>query len=126
MDEIDISIYDTAHLSHREKQLSKQHRAEVASAMVNFANAMTFFQHSTVEQLRRDRLVRRESHGVLAVDQRGSDRCPPFPVRLYFYPWQDENGKHCIILTIGDKNRQQEDNNYCADCLRKLHKLSRD
>lgn len=117
---IDNSLYDEAHFMARRKKFSKKHGDEVASAFINWKNTMAFFEHSNVEQVRGSGLVRCESNGVLAADQRGSDKNPPHPIRLYFFLTEDAQGKHCILLTLGDKDTQQGDNNFCAKALRKL------
>lgn len=118
---VDIIFDDEAHFETRRDRFAKKHEDEVSQAIKNFENAMSFFENSNVEQLRYSGLARREKDGVLAVDQRGSKRKPPYLIRLYFYPWQDEQGKHCMVLTMGEKKRQQEDNNYCIERLRKRH-----
>jgi len=117
--DVDISFYDEKHFNSRCNQFSKKHEDEVSQTLTNFFRAIDFFREANVEQLRRSGLVRPESHGVLAVDQKGSRTRPPHQVRLYFYPWEDDVGKHVKILTMGDKARQQEDNNRCAEFLEK-------
>lgn len=119
--EIDIRFYDEVHFSNRRDAFAKKHGDEVSSAIKNFDAAMEFYEKSTEEALRTSGLVRREKSGVVAVDQSGSETRPPFQIRLYFYPWTDAQGKHCMILTIGEKKRQEADNNFCVRCLRRMH-----
>ncbi len=108
---------DENHIRNRIKKLSKNHEDEIVAALNNLEKAMIYFAETGVDALRNSGLVRRESSGILAVDQSGCKRKPPCQIRLYFYV--TDAPKRCFLLTLGDKRTQQEDNNRCKDLLKK-------
>ncbi len=61
--------------------------------------------------------IHNEPHGVKAVDQKGY--MPKLQAtRLYFYPDVNTNIVH--LITIGDKNSQKDDINFCNNFIKKL------
>lgn len=96
----------------------------MACAFSNFSNALSFWEAGNLDCLRKSGLVRRESAGILAVDQSGCRKNPPYLLRLYFFAKEDNGTKICYLLTLGDKRSQAEDNEWCKKMLKALGILS--
>jgi len=121
---MEIRKIDEVRLNRRLKAFSKKHAEEVACAFSNLGNALSFWESSNLDCLRQSGLVRRESVGILAVDQSGCKKNPPHLLRLYFFAIENNGEKICNLLTLGDKQTQEEDNEWCKMKLKAAGLLS--
>ena len=121
---MEIQKLDERRFTQRLKNFSKKHADEVSCVMTNLNNALSFWEASNLDCLRRSGLVRRESAGILAVDQAGCRKKPPLQLRLYFFCVEGSGEKICYLLTLGDKRSQEEDNNWSKQKLKEIGLLS--
>lgn len=120
---ITIKYLNEAHFKNRIKKFKKKHYEEVIAVLTNFKNVMTYFEETNSTQLRTSDLVRKETAGIVAVDEKGCNKKGKYALRLYFFVTDDP--KECYILTIGDKNTQEADNNFCKDMLKKAKLINK-
>ena len=68
--------------------------------------------------------IHREPDGIKAIDQKGGKRVKRKTklkqTRLYIYPAMQE--KILYLLTIGDKNSQKEDINFCRNFVKQIRR----
>lgn len=118
---MELKYVDEAHFKRRLDKFGKNHLAELIQVVNNLKNVLSYWEECSVEELRRSGLVRRETGGAVAVDQRGCKPKSNYEMRLYFYPQELEDGtKICWQLTVGDKNTQKSDNAWCKQEIKKL------
>jgi len=97
-------------VSKRLKKFEKKWRTEVANLFVNLETLLTALSAGTKPaQLRHLGFVHAGySLGVLSIDQRGSGKGARLKqFRLYVFPEEDRKVLH--VLTLGDKETQDDD-----------------
>jgi hypothetical protein len=103
------------------KQYEKKHPDELIAVINNLD-----FYFSTLGEVENPGLIKSgfihpESHGIIAIDQRGGKRKVKLQqTRLYVYPSIQD--KTLYLLAIGDKNSQKRDIQFCIDTVKQIKK----
>lgn len=106
----------------RHKKFEKKHPKELEAVLRNFHTVFETLQAGAKPAQVRYGFIHTEPRGVLAVDQGGGVGLRQ--TRLYFYPNTKTNRLH--LITIGDKNTQKDDIEYCKRYAIKLEQEERE
>jgi hypothetical protein len=104
------SIRETEEYGRPMKYFAKKHRNELVAMLDNLDSYLTTLQSGLNPKQIRFGLMHDETHGAIAIDQKGV-KGRPTQTRLYIYP--DQDTKTLYLITIGDKQSQREDNETC-------------
>lgn len=100
------------------KKFNKRHRCETTNAHDNLAAYLGSLRGGMKpQQIIRGYIHREGGAWVRAVDESGPNN-PKKAIRLYFYPDEDTETLH--VITIGDKNSQNDDVKYCQEFVASL------
>jgi len=105
-------VLPTEEFARRAKKFEKKHRAELTAMLDNLDTYLQTLQSGVKPMQIKHGFMHAETHGAIAVDQRGAPG-KPTQTRLYIYPDTDTFILH--VITIGDKNTQRDDNATCRE-----------
>ena len=115
-----LKYLDETRFIRRAKQYEKSNSDELFALFDNLKTYKIFMdQHDNHQLAVKLGFVHRESAGVVALDQKGCIKKSARALRMYLFVFKDEKEKTIYVLTIGDKNTQKEDNNWCKGILKK-------
>ena len=98
----------------RLKQFGKKHPDELAAMLDNLDTYLQTLQAGVNPMQIRHGFIHRETHGAIAIDQKGA-KGKPKQTRLYVYP--DPTSQILYAITIGDKQSQRDDNSTCRELI---------
>jgi len=101
------------------KRFVKKHRRAVQAAHDNLDTFFKALCGGAKPQQVKLGCIHPEPRGVLAIDQKGGGAGLK-EIRLYTYP--DEDTETLYVITLGDKNSQQRDVQYCNEWVADLRK----
>lgn len=102
----------------RFKLFDKKHHLELLAMLTNLDFVVTALNAGAKPQALSGSFIHREPHGVIAVDQSfdkdtfGGKRPKLKQTRLYIFP--NERTRQIHLITIGDKQTQKDDIEYCS------------
>jgi hypothetical protein len=102
----------TEEFERRLKQFSKKHPRETQAMLDNLDTYLQTLQSGVKPLQVRHGFTHAETHGAVAIDQKGAAG-KPTQTRLYVFPDPDANTLH--LITIGDKRSQRDDNATCRE-----------
>ena|SRR5947209_8028163 len=107
----------------RLKRFAKKRRPELAAVLDNLDTMFTGLNSGlSIAQLRSFGFVHVEPAGILAVDQSGGSGGTKLrQARLYTYP--DEKRTVLELITLGEKDTQQEDIRYAKEYVESIRKM---
>jgi hypothetical protein len=103
-------IRETADYVRTRKYFAKKHRNELSAMLDNLDTYVQMLQEGVHPRQIRLGFTHGETHGAIAIDQRGAVG-KPTQTRLYVYP--DPDTECLYLITIGDKRSQRDDNATC-------------
>jgi hypothetical protein len=101
------------------KWYGKKHPKELAAVLRNLCRYQQQLDLVDNAALVKAGYIHDEPHGVVAIDQKGGGSSLQ-ETRLYAYPDQTKN--LIYLITIGNKDTQQDDLNLCRDFVEQLDK----
>jgi len=104
-------------LEKRLKKYAKRNRQEVANVLANLASFLTSLKSGLKPQQVVRGYVHPEPMGLRAIDESGPKN-PQKALRLYVYPEEDKQILH--VLTMGDKDSQEQDIKHCQEFITSL------
>lgn len=119
-------LRETEEYGRRLKQFAKKYRRELVAMLDNLDTYLQTLQAGVNPLQIRHGFTHAESHGAIAIDQKGAEG-KPAQTRLYVYP--DPDTQTLYLITIGDKKSQRDDNATCRELivgLREEKQKSRD
>lgn len=106
------------------KRYEKKRHDELQAVMVNLDRYVRALQLGTPIQQIKAGFIHKEPKGIKALDQKGGGRKVKLQeTRLYIFPYMDE--KTIYLLTIGNKNSQDNDIQFCKKQVEKIKQGSR-
>jgi mRNA-degrading endonuclease RelE of RelBE toxin-antitoxin system len=103
------------------KQYEKKHTDELIAILDNLDSYFNALDELGNPCLIKSGFIHPESHGIIAIDQKGGKRRVKLQqTRLYIYP--DIQNKTLYLLAIGDKNSQKKDIQSCIDIVKQIKK----
>jgi hypothetical protein len=96
----------------RVKLFGKKHPRELQAMLNNLQAYLESLQCGTPLLQIRHGFMHQETHGAIAIDQKGTQG-KPRQTRLYVFA--DRNSETLHLITIGDKSSQRADNNTCRE-----------
>jgi hypothetical protein len=113
------TLEPTEQYATRTRQYEKKHPLELTAVQVNQATYLAALEAGAKPLQIKFGFIHVEQHGVVAVDQkRGGGKLAQ--TRLYLYP--DVTDRVLYQITIGDKNTQQKDIQFCNWFVAELRK----
>ena len=103
---------ETEEFARRLKQFAKKYRRETLAMLNNLDTYLKTLQAGVHPQQVRHGFTHAETHGAIAIDQKGVEG-KPAQTRLYIYP--DPEASTLYLITIGDKRSQRDDNATCRE-----------
>ena len=103
----------------RLKRFVKKHRREALAVLNNLDTFLKALQAGARVQQVKLGCIHPEPLGVLAIDQKGGG-VGLKQTRLYIYP--DENSQTLYLLTLGDKQSQKKDIQFCSEWVRNFRR----
>ena len=101
----------------RIKTFQKKYRRELQNALDNLDTFHLALQAGAKPSQIKKGFIHAEPHGVLAIDQKGHGKHLK-ETRLYIYADQREQVIH--VITIGDKDSQEDDIKFCSEFAKSL------
>ena len=101
----------------RVRKWPRKHRRELLAVHDNLDTYKKLLDSGTPVEQAKFGFIHTESSGSLAIDQKGAGPATR-ETRLYFYPEKPTRTIH--LFTLGDKDTQKEDNDYCKACVKAL------
>lgn len=116
MDEWLIEPTETYQCKH--EHYEKKHPNELAAAEGNLDTYFRTLKNGVNPLQIKEGFIHHEPDGIKAIDQKGSrQKIKLQETRLYIYP--DVPTKTLFLLTIGDKQTQRNDINFCREYVKK-------
>jgi len=112
-------IEESSFFGSKFKRYQKDHRSETLATLNNFDTYFKALQSVSKPVLVRAGFIHPEKNGVIAIDESGMGG-KPHKTRFYIYASEDDQVVH--LITIGDKNSQNQD---LADCRSFMKNLKR-
>ncbi len=103
----------------RFREYEKKHREELLAILANLEDLRAALDSGARPALIQAGFLHREPMGVLAVDQTGS-KGRKKETRLYFFAAETDCVLH--LITIGDKNSQPSDIQFCKEFVSSLRR----
>jgi hypothetical protein len=110
-------IQTTAEYLVRSKRYEKKRWRELEAVLDNLDTFVKTLQNGVKSGQIKFGFIHPEPHGVLALDQKGGGSNLA-QTRLYVYP--DEEKEVLYLLTLGDKQSQRADIQFCKTCVLQL------
>lgn len=107
------SLNPLPEFTKRADRFKKKWGHEIANVLINLATLLKSLNFGAKsEQLKQLGFVHSEPMGILAVDQKGKGKGAKLkPFRLYVFA--DERSKTLHLMTLGDKDSQEDDIRQC-------------
>lgn len=107
------SLNPLPEFSKRADRFKKKWGHEIANVIANLETLVNALKlGARPEQLKQLGFVHSEPMGILAIDQKGKGKGAKLkPFRLYVFP--DERSKILHLMTLGDKDTQEDDIRNC-------------
>ena len=104
------------------KQYEKKHPDELKAVANNLDSYFSALNELGNSNLIKAGFIHPESHGIIAIDQKGGKKrkIKLQQTRLYIYP--DIQNKILYLLAIGNKNSQKMDIKFCIDVVKQIKK----
>jgi hypothetical protein len=116
------TLVPTDEFKARYRHYEKKHPPELRAVLVNLETYREALEEGTNPLQVKFGFVHGEGHGVVAVDQKGRGGKRK-QTRLYLYP--DTENKVLYQLTLGDKNTQKKDVQFCHRYVARLKQKGR-
>ena len=113
-------LVPTDEFDRRLKQFAKKNSRELAAMLVNLDTYFETLQSGVRPMQVRHGFMHTETHGAIAIDQKGC-KGNPTQTRLYVYADPDTESVH--LITIGTKKSQRDDNITCREFIVGLREL---
>lgn len=107
----------------RLKKFEKKFRREITAVHANLNSVMVQLNEGIKPAQLQHGSIHREPGGVIAVDQKGGGSGLR-QFRLYLFP--DESSRQLYVLTIGTKERQNDEIRFCTQFVEAFRKRSID
>ncbi len=111
------TIQPTDDYTRAVRKWPKKYRRELLAVHDNLDTYLQLLNSGTPVEQAKVGFIHTEASGALAVDQKGAGQST-LETRLYFYPEKSKELLH--LITLGDKDSQQEDNELCKAFVRAL------
>lgn len=106
------SYDESSYFRGKLKKYQKKRSPETAAMLSNLDYFFTALETGQSPKLIKAGFIHREPKGVVAIDQRGA-KGSNHESRLYAYP--DESDCTLYLITVGDKNSQDQDIKDCKN-----------
>ena len=98
----------------RLKQFAKKNPRELQAMLDNLDTYFETLQSGVPPMQVRHGFMHAETHGAIALDQKG---CAGKPMQTRFYVFADADAETLHLITIGTKKSQREDNASCRELI---------
>jgi len=117
-------IKKTNKFGRKHKRYEKKRSYELQAVWINLEKYVKSLQLGTPIQQINAGFIHNEPKGIKALDQKGGGKKRKLQeTRLYIFPHTDQ--KILYLLTIGNKNSQDEDIKFCIEQVEKIKQRSR-
>jgi hypothetical protein len=110
-------IQTTPEYLARNKRYEKKHWRELAAVLDNLDTFLKTLQNGVKPRQVKFGFIHPEPQGVIAIDQKGGG---PNLAQTRLYVYHDEEHEVLYLLTLGDKQTQSIDVQFCKMCVDQL------